>query len=303
MKHIFIINTIAAGAEFGIKLRQHLEKRGDVDFFVFNTSRAGMETEIAEKMIKFFEGQKFRFYCCGGSGTMRNIMQGTKDYKDVEFAFYPLGKTNDFLKVFEDNIDAFKNIDNLIDGHVESIDYIKTNYGYALNSVSFGLDSLLSERLNEYSAYDILGKRVPFLLAYIDAILNARPNRVVYKINDEIKEGKVTEMIVANGRVFGGQLHITDDADIRDGILDYVLSLNEYGGGVMKAIKHMIKNDIEELRKITDNGKCDKFVIRSANERNLALNLDGEVIRGGKMWTIEVVHKGMRFVIPKGITL
>lgn len=303
MIHVFIINTITADAEFGKSLREHLEERNDIRYLAFNTASVGMEEEIAARIISFFEGEKIRFYCCGGSGTMRNIMQGTGNYKNVELAFYPLGKTNDFLKVFNDDVDKFKDIDNLIDGHVEKIDYIKTNYGYALNSVSFGIDSILSQTLEEVQEYDIFGRRVPFFLAYFRAVINAKPRKVHYQIDGNDATVNLTEMVIGNGKVFGGRLKITDDENITDGLLDYVISVDSYEAKVTKQIKHMMKGEIEELRKNTINGKCSKFVLKSADGAKLSLNLDGEIIHGGSEWEIEVVNQGMNFVVPKGVTL
>lgn len=301
MIHIFIINTQVVDSTFGDKLRAHLKERDDLEYFAFNTSHAGMEAEITKKMIRFFEGERIRFYSCGGSGTVRNIMEASGDYKDMEVAFFPCGATNDFLKVFGQREQHFHDIDNLIDGHVERIDYIRTNKGVALNTVSFGIDTTLSEALDGYQDYDIFGKKVPFFLSYAKSIIKAKPRKLHIKADDTIISKGITEMIVGNGSVLGGGMHFTDHADYADGMADYVMVADAGGVSVMKSIMKMVKNDIIGLREDTINGKAKVFEIKTDDGKPIDFNLDGEIIRGESEWKIEIVKQGMSFVMPKGI--
>ena len=303
MIHVFIVNSISSDPEFGRKLRKHLEQRGDIKYFVFNTTQKGMEASLVDKMIHIFEGEKIRIYACGGSGTMRNAMQGSGSYKNCEFAFYPLGATNDFLKVFGDDIEAFKDIDRLIDGNVEYIDYIRTNYGYALNTVSYGIDSVLSATLEDSHELEIFGKKIPFFVSFARALLNASPRPVSYYVDGEECSGSISELIIGNGKVLGGQMQFTEKADPTDGQLAYLLGINTRGLEMLKIISHMVKGNISEVKKCTVYGDCSSFVLKSADGKDMALNLDGEIIQGGNEWTIEVVKQGMAFVIPKGFEI
>ena len=301
MIHIFVVNSISSDPDFGRRLREHLEKRDDIRYFVFNTTHKGMEASIVEKMIHFFEGERLRFYACGGSGTMRNVMQGTGKYKNVEFAFVPLGQTNDFLKMFGRDADAFLDIDRQIEGHIEQIDYIKTNYGYALNTVSYGLDSVLSATLENVKELDIFGAKMPFFFAYFHSLITTKPQRLVYVPDGAGMDGKVTELIIGNGGILGGQMQFTDDASPVDGLLDYVIGVNKQGIALIKILMNMVRGNISEVRKNTVTGKCSTFSVKSLDGSNLSLNLDGEIVNGGKEWNIEVVKKGMSFVIPRGV--
>ena len=76
MTHIFIINPFAGHQTFADDLRTKLAKVKNLDYFVFNTRYKGYETELVRKILHIFEGEKLRFYCCGGSGTMRNMLNG-----------------------------------------------------------------------------------------------------------------------------------------------------------------------------------------------------------------------------------
>lgn len=303
MIHVFVVNSIVAGSSFSEKLRNHLKEREDFTYHVFNTSEKGMETEMVDRMIRFFDGERIRFYACGGSGTMRNVLQGGYKYKHAEFAFCPLGETNDFLKVFGDDIAPFKDIDRLIDGEVRYIDYIKTNYGCALNTVSFGIDSVLSETLENLSAYRIFGRHVPMFLAYVKAILGIKSYNFIYTVDNQVMNDNITELVVANGCVFGGGMRFDRNPDIRDGKMKYIFATNQRAGQLLKIILSMLNGDLEGLGNRTISGECKSFSVQSVNGADIAFNLDGEVIQGGNTWNIEIVRQGIGFVIPNGVKI
>ena len=301
MVHIFIINSLVVDKKVSDNLRRHLEKRNDIKWFAFNTSHTGMETEITQKMIQFFDGEKIRFYCCGGSGTVRNVMHGTGDYKDVEIAFYPCGSTNDFLKVYGEDQKLFNDIDNLIDGRVEKIDYIKTNYGVALNTLSLGIDSQLSYYLTDASEYSIFGNAVPYFIAYMKAIVKMRPRMLNIQVADKTYNDNISEMIVANGCVLGGGLYIAESANFKDGLLEYFIAPNASSIGLLKIILKMMNKKTEEVKKEVIFGEMSVMEIRSEDEKSITFNLDGEIVRGGSYWKIEAVKKGMSFIVPHGV--
>ena len=101
MVHIFIVNPYAGQKTFADDLRSKLEGMKGLNYFVFNTRYAGYEKEVIKKIQHIFEDEKLRFYCCGGSGTMRNMLNGFDNLENVEIAFFPCGLTNDFLKMFK----------------------------------------------------------------------------------------------------------------------------------------------------------------------------------------------------------
>ena len=89
-----------------------------------------------------------------------------EDFSNLEFAFYPKGFTNDFLKVFGKDEYLFKDMDELIEGKVVNIDYIKTNHGNCLNTFSLGLDTEQVLRMEQFRDSSILGKNVPYVFGF-----------------------------------------------------------------------------------------------------------------------------------------
>jgi len=303
MVHIFIINSNQADKHFSEKLKEHLKERDDLKFFVFNTSHAGMEAEIAQKMVKFFGDEIIRFYCCGGSGTFRNIFNTIVDFNNFEMAFYPCGATNDFLKIFGDKAIYFKDIDNLIDGRVENMDYIKTTNGVAVNTVSFGVDTKLSLTLESMKSFEIFGAKIPYLIAYTHALTGVKHRKLHLVIDRETHTEDVNEMIIGNGSTLGGNMRFTDEANPRDGILDYIMSVTKYDKTVLQVLLLMLKGDLKKLRKYTDYGKASYYEVSTADGKDIYFNLDGEIVKGGSEWTIEVVKEGLKFVVPNMIAI
>ena len=110
MIHIFIVNPYAGKGAFADDLRLKLSRIEGLNYFVFSTRYKGHETELVKEIQDIFENEKLRFYCCGGSGTMRNMLNGFEKLDDAEIAFFPCGLTNDFLKMFDKDEARFHDI-------------------------------------------------------------------------------------------------------------------------------------------------------------------------------------------------
>ena len=81
--HIFIVNPYSGGQTFTDELRKQLDEIEGLNYYIFTTRYPGHEKELVKQILNMFEGEKLRFYCCGGSGTMRNIMNGFDDISDL----------------------------------------------------------------------------------------------------------------------------------------------------------------------------------------------------------------------------
>ena len=88
MKHIFIVNPYAGSMTFANNLSRQLEQIEGFEYFLFNSRYTGNETELTAKVVHFSPDEQLRIYACGGSGTMRNVLQGVCEKQHVELAFY-----------------------------------------------------------------------------------------------------------------------------------------------------------------------------------------------------------------------
>jgi len=300
MIHIFIINSFSGNRQLSRDIRNQLKKHDDMNYFVFNTLDVGKEEDIARKMCRYFKGEKIRFYCCGGSGTMRNMMNGIGNFKNIEVAFFPCGFNNDFLKCFGDKEEFFYDIEYLIDGVAIPVDYIKTNHGVALNTCSLGIDSKMVEFISQNRHLDGFGNRMPHALGFIRSIAGSQTRKLRINIDKDTIFDDISEILIGNGCMIGGNLHISSDTAIDDGYAEYGIAIKKSRLGIMRLLLAMMKRS-GSVNKLANIGSGAYFEIRAFDEMPISMNLDGEIIHGDDYWRIEIVQGGMNFVVPRQV--
>ena len=301
MTHIFIINPFAGSQTFADDLRTKLNTMKNFDYFVFNTRYAGYETELVRKILHIFDGEKLRFYCCGGSGTMRNMLNGFDNLENVEVAFFPCGLTNDFLKNFGEDEARFHNIEELINGDVIQVDYIKSNYGISLNSLSTGMDSNCLGKMADYRIFRFISRDVPYTLATLYSIFVSNPHEYEVTLDDETITGKFAEIFIGNGCVFGGNMYFDEKTCVNDGKAISRIVGNKKAFTLLPSLLDLMNKKYDKLEKNMRCGNCSKITIKRTSGSPFAINHDGDLIRGITVCEAEIVHKGLNLVVPKGV--
>lgn len=307
MLHIFIINPYAGDMTFANNLREKISKIPNLRYFIFNTRNVGYEREIVGKIQHFFPDEHLRFYCCGGSGTIRNMLNGFESFENVEIAYYPCGLTNDFLKVFGEEEKRFCELEELVYGEVVDIDYIKTNHGVALNTLSFGMDTDFNEKLKNWQILKAFGASVPYVLAMLHALVLTKPCDYVIQVGAEgdEKEQAITEFFFGNGFMLGGFLHFDDKADIRDGkgLCRYLRDRS--GLGNIPIAKALMTSDQKKLAAYSqiETEFCERLTIRRKDGAPFGLSFDGEMVYDIISCEAEMVKQGLHMVVPKGVRL
>lgn len=303
MTHIFIVNPYAGQKTFADDLRTKLVGIKGLNYFVFNTRYAGYETELVQKIQRIFEGEKLRFYCCGGSGTMRNMLNGFENLEEVEVAFFPCGLTNDFLKVFGKDEKRFHRIEELINGDTISVDYIKTNHGVALNTFSVGLDSNDRMLFEKYRMLSVFNEQMPYNLSILFSLILSRSEAYELYIDEKRVEGNFTEIILGNGNILGGNLSFCRKADITDGLASCSLISDVYGISLLPLLSAMKKQNYDKLENELSYYDCRQIRIMRKDRSPFSMNLDGELIKSDREWTAHIVHQGLNLVVPKGVRI
>lgn len=302
MIHIFIINHYAGNKDMAKDLREKLALRKDIRYFVFNTMRAGFERDLVEKIMKYFEGEVIRFYCCGGSGTMRNMLNGLDSFDKVEVAFFPCGLSNDFLKCF-DNSEAFSSIENLIDGKVVELDYIKTDYGVALNTLSVGFDSKVGKSMQRLRLYDVFGSQVPYFLSLISGIFIEKPKPIEITMDGAVEAERYAEIIFGNGCVLGGNLFFTERNSVTDGKASYLTAKDVSGWEALNMVMKIMKRKLRKINKKVTFGQCRTMEIKGLDGAPFFINLDGELVECMDKCRAEIVPGGLKFVVPQSVEI
>ncbi|MGN1102735.1 MAG: diacylglycerol/lipid kinase family protein [Huintestinicola sp.] len=301
MTHIFIINPYSGQSSLADDLRERLSRIEGLNYYVFNTRCAGYEKDLVGKILHFFRGEKLRFYCCGGSGTMRNMLCGFDDLSDAEVAFFPCGLTNDFLKVFGAEAERFKNIEELINGDVIKIDYIKTNCGCALNTISLGLDSEMLQLTDNYRALQIFNDSLPYTVSLIHSIFLSKQHSYEFEIDDKRYSDFTAETIFGNGIFLGGNLYFSNSDNIFDGKGGFIRAGKLSAVKEIKIVASLIKRDLDYCSKECSCGEFHKFRLRRTGGKSFSVNFDGEIQKVDKQLEAKIVRQGLNFVVPKGI--
>ena len=87
--------------------------------------------------------------CCGGDGTLSEVVNACAEKKNAEVAAIPLGSGNDFIRIFGEKEDLL-DLKAHVTGTPMEFDLIKYEDQYAINQCSMGLDAEVCARQVKY---------------------------------------------------------------------------------------------------------------------------------------------------------
>ncbi len=171
----------------------------------------------------------------GGDGTLNEVSQAFLDAEGrprpgPDLALLPAGTGGDFRKTFGVGPDLAAAARRLRDATPRPIDLgvltLTDHQGRQIrrafiNVASFGLGGLTDRIVNQSPKW--LGGKVSFFLGALRAMAVYRnlPVRVLVD-GEPCLEAPVLNVALANGRYFGGGMHIAPNADPSDGLLDVI---------------------------------------------------------------------------------
>ena len=175
-----------------------------------------------------------RLIVAGGDGTAAEVVSGILGASlgaYVEVAFLPLGTGADFHRTLGIPRDPLLAIAALASGKGRRIDAGRVRYAddggricdsYFVNVASAGLSGVVTRSVN--GAGKAFGARLAFLMGTLVGLARFQPTRVRLRLDGaEIYGGEFALVAAANGRYFGGGMHVAPDARLDDGLLDVVI--------------------------------------------------------------------------------
>ncbi len=175
-----------------------------------------------------------RIVVAGGDGTLSEIATGllAADLANrVEIGVLPLGTGGDFLRTVGVPPRLDDAIRCLSTGKSRRIDAGRVTYttdagrrrtSYFLNAASVGVSGLITQLVNRSTK--ILGARSAFLIGTVRGILRHENREVRIRVDGRvIHDGPLVLATAANGRYFGGGMHVAPRARIDDAELDIVV--------------------------------------------------------------------------------
>jgi YegS/Rv2252/BmrU family lipid kinase len=175
-----------------------------------------------------------RIVVAGGDGTTSEVVSGLLgaelgDYAEV--APLPLGTGGDLMRTLQVPRRLDRALDEIAAGSSRRVDAGRVCYrdrngrertAHFLNVTSFGVSGLITELVNR--ATKAFGGRVSFLLGTLRGISRYQPEQVRIRVQGElVHDGPLVLGTAANGRFFGGGMHIAPQAEPADGLFDVVV--------------------------------------------------------------------------------
>jgi len=220
-KQLLIIYNPTAGSRVLSKLEtiiSMLKARGaTVD--LCETEYEGHATEIArQKASKEYDV----IVAAGGDGTIREILNGIYPNK-IPVAIIPLGTANVLALELglKNNVESIVNY--ILDGKTRRCWLGRLNGCYFSLMLSVGLDAVSVANVNrKHKKY--LGK-MAYVISYLAAIIKSR--NLIYKVIIEDKEYEATNVIVSNGKYYGGNFICAPQASLEDNKLYVLMAKNK----------------------------------------------------------------------------
>ena len=189
------------------------------------SERPGQLAELARGAA----GDASLLVAVGGDGTVNEVANGIAGLH-VELAVIPRGTGWDFVRTYGIPRKLEAAVEVALRGATREIDLGRARYrawngGEAeslfANVASAGMSGAIAKRTNETSK--ALGGKVSYLWATLAVFSRWRNDEVTVRVDGEERTGRMHDVVVANGRYFGGGMMISPRAEPDDGLFDVLL--------------------------------------------------------------------------------
>jgi diacylglycerol kinase (ATP) len=166
----------------------------------------------------------------GGDGTVYEVVNGIAGRAGIDLAILPRGTGRDFVRTYG----IPRRLDDALrtarDGHIREIDLGRARFRswqgepaetYFANIASAGMSGAIAKRANETSK--ALGGKMSYFWATFAVFARWRTSEITVAVDAESRRARMHDVVVANGRYFGGGMMICPRAEPDDGVFDVLL--------------------------------------------------------------------------------
>jgi diacylglycerol kinase (ATP) len=257
--------------------------------------------QLAELALQAADGGASLLVVVGGDGTVNEVVNGIAGRDDVELAVIPRGTGWDFVRTYRIPRRLEAAVEVAQRGRTRTIDLGRARYrswdgsdGESLfaNIASAGMSGAIAKRSNESSK--ALGGKASYLWATLAVFSRWRSDEVRVTVDGEERHGRMHDVVVANGRYFGGGMKICPEAEPDDGLFDVLLIGDLTKRDLLLTLpktyrgKHLPHPRAEVLR---------GTVVQLETPEPLPVELDGEQ-PGTTPARFEVVPQALRLRVP-----
>ena len=232
-KTIFLVNPASANGSTGRRwpeLARRAAAAGLEGATLFS-ERQGHLAELAREAA--LDGAEL-LVVVGGDGSVNEVANGLAGLgRQPEVAIVPRGTGWDFSRTFGIPRKVDDAVHVALEGDVRTIDVGRASYrawdgsdattSFA-NVASAGMSGAIAQRANETTK--ALGGKASYLWATFAVFSGWEATEIEVVVDGERRTGRMFDVVVANGRFFGGGLQICPEAEPDDGLLD-VLTIGD----------------------------------------------------------------------------
>lgn len=232
-----IVNPNARGGFIGRKwpVLEPILREALGGFSVHFTKAPGEGTALCQQALAAGAGLVLAL---GGDGTASEVAAGflvsgaNRREQPPSFGFLPCGTGGDLRRTYGSPADLAAAARAIREARPRAIDVGQLDYighdgqprrGHFINVASCGIGGLVDALVNQARSKQLLGGTLTFFTASLRATLRYRNVRCAIRLDDgPEREVRLYDLVVANGRFFGGGMHIAPQAQVDDGLFDVV---------------------------------------------------------------------------------
>jgi len=263
------------------------------------SERPGQLTELARRAAD--EGGEL-LVVVGGDGTVNEVVNGLAGREGPELAVIPRGTGRDFVRTYGIPHKLDEALSTVRDGRTREIDVGRARFRswqgepaewYFANIASAGMSGAIAKRANETSK--ALGGKVSYFWATFAVFSRWRTSELTVTVGAETRRARMHDVVVANGRYFGGGMMICPEAEPDDGVFDVLLIGNLTKRDLLLTLpktyrgKHLPHPKAELLRGST---------VEIEAPEPLPVELDGEQ-PGTTPARFEIIPRALRLRVPQ----
>lgn len=308
IRHLFVLNPAAGTKDRTEKLKEAIKRLkidGICDIFVTDGVRAA-ENEVC-RYLGEHKDEFVRIYACGGDGTLSEVTNGVyrSGSKNCAVAVVPIGSGNDFVKSLDIPVEAFLNLQNLIDGETINIDLLvardATNTERAsLNIISAGFDAAVAHGQEKIKKWPMVSGKAAYNISLVKSVFTKTKHYFVLNVDGQRfgdSAGPYLFAIAANGKYYGGGFKASPYSNISDGIMEFIRIDTVSPVKLLSLVgKFREGRHIDEFKDIVATKQCKSM--QFVSDKPIDINLDGEIYPM-KNPTIRIVEKAMKIILPK----
>ena len=297
---VFLVNPASANGSTGRRWPEvaHRAATRGLEGDALLSERPGHLGELARGAA---DGGAKLLVVVGGDGSVNEVANGIAGRDDVEIALIPRGTGWDFARTYGIPHKLDGAIEVALTGRPRTIDLGRAGYHawdggeaqlYFANVASAGMSGAIAQRANDTTKS--LGGKVSYLWATLAVFARWQNSEIRVTVDDESRVGRMHDVVVANGRTFGGGMIICPEAEPDDGLFD-VLTIGDLTKRDLLVTlpktyrgRHLPHPKAELLR---------GAVVTVASDAPLPVELDGEQ-PGTTPVRFEIVPSALRVRVP-----